>query len=150
MYKTLLVPLDGSGVAEAILPHVTELASRYEGEVVLLQVMELPHLAGMTSGAGFDALQQVSVEQVQAQVREAQVYLEQQVATLQAVGIRGRWLIEFGPVVAGIIRTAQTVNADLIAMASHGRGGQSDVYYGSVAAGVLQRIDRPLLIVRGQ
>jgi nucleotide-binding universal stress UspA family protein len=35
-------------------------------------------------------------------------------------------------------------------MASHGRGGMTDVFYGSVAAGILQRIDRPLLIVRAQ
>jgi nucleotide-binding universal stress UspA family protein len=46
------------------------------------------------------------------------------------------------------MRIARQEDASLIAMASHGRGGLSDVYYGSVAAGVLQRIDRPLLIVR--
>jgi nucleotide-binding universal stress UspA family protein len=58
--------------------------------------------------------------------------------------------VEIGPVVATIMRVAAEEAADLIAMASHGRGGPTDVYYGSVAAGILQRIDRPLLIVRGQ
>ena len=48
------------------------------------------------------------------------------------------------------MRAARQEQAGLIAMASHGRGGMADVYYGSVAAGVLQRIDRPLLIVRAQ
>ncbi len=50
--------------------------------------------------------------------------------------------------VAEIIRTANTENVDLIAMASHGRGGLSRVFYGSVVTGVLQRIDRPLLKIR--
>ena len=40
--------------------------------------------------------------------------------------------------------------ADLIAMASHGRTGMSQVFYGSVAAGVLHRVDRPLLLVRAR
>ena len=41
-------------------------------------------------------------------------------------------------------------NADLIAMASHGRTGLGRVFYGSVAAGVLHRADRPLLLIRAQ
>ena len=45
---------------------------------------------------------------------------------------------------------AQEHAVDLIAMASHGRGGLSRVFYGSVAAGILQRIDRPLLLIRAR
>jgi nucleotide-binding universal stress UspA family protein len=48
------------------------------------------------------------------------------------------------------MRVARQEEVDLIAMASHGRGGMTDVFYGSAAAGILQRIDRPLLIVRAQ
>ena len=47
-----------------------------------------------------------------------------------------------------IISVAQRENADLIAIASHGRSGMSRVFYGSVAAGILQKIDRPMLIIR--
>ena len=46
-----------------------------------------------------------------------------------------------------ITETAEREGADLIAMASHGRSGLSQVFYGSVAAGVLRRIDRPLLLI---
>jgi nucleotide-binding universal stress UspA family protein len=53
-------------------------------------------------------------------------------------------------VVEGIIAVAASEEVDLIAMASHGRGGLARVFYGSVAAGVLQRIDRPLLLIRSR
>jgi nucleotide-binding universal stress UspA family protein len=53
-----------------------------------------------------------------------------------------------GPIVRTIINIAQQEEADLIAMASHGRTGLSQVFYGSVAAGVLHAVDRPLLVVR--
>jgi nucleotide-binding universal stress UspA family protein len=94
MYNTILVPLDGSKRAEAILAHVEQLAHRFGASVVLLQVIE--------------------------------------------------------PVVNTIIEAAKSEEADLIALASHGRTGLSRVYYGSVAAGVLHRVDRPLLLVRSR
>jgi len=53
-----------------------------------------------------------------------------------------------GPVVEAIINAAQSEGADLIALASHGRSGLSWVFYGSVAAGVFHRINRPLLLIR--
>jgi len=49
-----------------------------------------------------------------------------------------------------IISVAQRENADLIAIASHGRSGLSRVFYGSVAAGIMQKIDRPILIIRAR
>ena len=54
------------------------------------------------------------------------------------------------PVVETIIEAATNEDADLIAMASHGRGGLSRIFYGSVAAGILNRVDRPLFIVRSR
>ena len=53
-----------------------------------------------------------------------------------------------GQVVPSIVDLAEREKVDLVAMASHGRSGLSRFYYGSVAAGVLHRIERPLLIVR--
>lgn len=150
MYKTILVPLDGSELAETILPHVEELARLFGSTVVLLQVMELPHLVGLPKGDVFDALPQLTPAEVNQQLNESRRYLDGQVAQLGAKGIHARALVEYGPVVVTIMRVARHEDAGLIAMASHGRGGLTDVYYGNVAAGVLQRIDRPLLIVRAQ
>jgi nucleotide-binding universal stress UspA family protein len=52
--------------------------------------------------------------------------------------------------VKAIIDAAERENAKLVAMASHGHGGFLRTFYGSVAAGVLQRIDRPLLLIRSR
>lgn len=54
----------------------------------------------------------------------------------------------YGPVVEEIAQSAEREEADLIAMASHGRTGLARVFYGSVAAGVLHRLDRPLFLIR--
>lgn len=150
MYKKILVPLDGSELAETILPNVEELARLFNSTVILLQVLELPHLVGLPKGDIYDALPQMTPAEVNQYLNETRSYLDGVVDTLQAKGMDARGLVEYGPVVVTIMRVARQEEVDLIAMASHGRGGLTDVYYGSVAAGVLQRIDRPLLIVRAQ
>lgn len=150
MYETILVPLDGSELAEAILPHVEKLATLFGSNVVFLQVFELPHLVAMPKGQEFDALPQLTGAEVNQQVLIARRYLDGVVERMSEQGVAASSRVEYGPIVATIMRTARQVGAGLIAMASHGRGGLADVYYGSVAAGILQRIDRPLLIVRAQ
>jgi len=59
-------------------------------------------------------------------------------------------LIGHGPVTKAIIDTAEKENVGLVAMASHGHGALLRAFYGGVAAGVLQRIDRPLLLIRSR
>lgn len=150
MYKTILVPLDGSELAEAILPHAEELARLFGSAVILIQVMELPHLVGLPKGEIYDSLPQMTPAEVNRHLVETRRYMQQVVERLEGKGITARSLVEYGPIVVTIMRVARQEAAELIAMASHGRGGLTDVYYGSVAAGILQRIDRPLLIVRAQ
>ncbi|MEZ4519091.1 MAG: universal stress protein [Chloroflexota bacterium] len=150
MYDTILVPLDGSDLAEAILPHVEQLASVYGSTVVLVSIIELLHMLNPRTEMAYDNLPTTSCQEMEDRAVEIQTYLNRQVEKLGEHGIRTRTRVEYGPVVATILHAAQHENAGLIAMASHGRGGLTDVYYGSVAAGILQRIDRPLLIVRAQ
>jgi len=150
MYKTILVPLDGSDVAEAILPHAEELARLCGAAVVFLNVIELPHIIPQDKGESYTGLPHVTAAEVEQQGQEARRYLDELTARETAKGLVTRGVVEHGPIVATILRLAAEESADLIAMASHGRGGLTDVYYGSVAAGILQRIDRPLLIVRGR
>lgn len=145
MYKTILVPLDGSVRAEAILPHVEDMALRYKARVVFLQVIEpTPPIA-----IGMD-MAYVSPEtyDLEKRTREAEAYLTSRQGEFRQKGIETRTTIAHGPVVETIINVAEYSHADLIAMASHGRTGLSRVFYGSVAAGVLHRIDRPLLLIR--
>lgn len=144
MYQTVLVPLDGSKRAEAILPHVEELARRYEARVVFLRVVELISDVPYIAGAPVDISQGTLVRWVE----ESETYLAGIQGQLRVKGIDTRIRVESGPIVETIINVAEREGADLIAMASHGRTGLSRVFYGSVAAGVLHRVDRPLLLIR--
>ncbi len=146
MYKTILVPLDGSNRAEAILPHVEELAQRYQALVVFVRVMEpMPYLIG-PEGMPV-VLPEAELEQCRKHVRD---YMDAIADDFRERGINATSQIRQGPVVKSIIEAAAEQKADLIAIASHGRSGLSQFFYGSVAAGVLQRVERPLLVVRSR
>ncbi|MCB0096071.1 MAG: universal stress protein [Caldilineaceae bacterium] len=146
MYKTILVPLDGSPRAEAILPHVEEMARLYKANVVLLCVVE--PVITMIEPYGMAPDYGANLAEMERRNEEARVYLEGKQGEFRDQGIQTKVYVENGPVVARILDIAQQESADLIAMASHGRSGISRVFYGSVAAGVLQQADRPLLLVR--
>lgn len=146
MYKRILAPLDGSKRAEAILPHVEQLAQRFEAEVIFLRVVEPPPLM-VTPGQPDMTLYQQEVEQ---RTEEAELYLKAIEGEFQQLGINARMELGQGPVVEAIITAAARHKVDLIALTSHGRSGLAQVFYGSVAAGVLHRVDRPLLLVRSQ
>ena len=144
MYDTILVPLDGSKRAEVILHHVEELAQRYDAKVIFLQVVEPPRFAIAPKGAHM-ALHQQEIEQ---RAKQAESYLAGLQGEFREKGIKARARVVHGPVVEAIINAAEREGADLIAIASHGRSGLSRVFYGSVAAGVLHCVDRPLLLIR--
>jgi len=93
---------------------------------------------------------EVNAEKCDHQRKETEVYLASLQEEFRAKGINVQTRIGHGLVVKAIIDAAERENADLVAMASHGRTGLSRTFYGSVAAGVLQRIDRSLLITRSR
>ncbi|MFC1813528.1 universal stress protein [Thermodesulfobacteriota bacterium] len=146
MYKTILVPLDGSSRAERILTHVEDMALHYDSTVVLLQVVS-PIIPVMDPD-GF--LLELGIDEIKARIKEAESYLGDMQNRLKKKKITARMTVDQGAVVEVIIHTARKEHIDLIAMASHGRGGLSRVFYGSVAAGVLQHVDRPLLLIRSR
>ncbi len=146
MYKKILVPLDGSGRAEAILPHVESLARTFESTVILLSVIE----PGPVMVEPHESQVQSYVADRERRIEEAKVYLASRSGELRGMGINAKVQMVEGAVVEGIIAVAASEEVDLIAMASHGRGGLARVFYGSVAAGVLQRVDRPLLLIRSR
>jgi nucleotide-binding universal stress UspA family protein len=152
MYQTILVPLDGSARAERILPHVENLAIHYKAKVIFIQVMEPLQIANPSlhvTSALTDTIKE-SLKDFNRRYEDINTYLSGRLGEFREKGIDVRKFVEQGPVVETVISVARRENADLIAMASHGRSGMSRVFYGSVAAGVLQQIDRPMLIVRSR
>lgn len=147
MYEIILVPLDGSKRAEAILPHVEELARRFGAKVIFLQIFEDAMVLGYDEVVDTAAYQKGRDQRR----KEAESYLAGLEGVFNEKKIRTQKIVSsYGSVAQSILDTAERESADLIAMASHGRGSLSRVFYGSVAAGVLHRIDRPLPIIRSR
>jgi len=146
MYKKIIVPLDGSKRAEAILPHVERLARCFEARVIFLSVIEPIRILAYEGGYIPDM---TTILHGQEEIKQkTERYLKGIKGEFREKGLSGKTVVVEGAVVNTIIDVAVRENADLIAMSSHGRTGLSHVFYGSVAAGVLHRIDRPLLLVR--
>jgi nucleotide-binding universal stress UspA family protein len=138
----LLVPLDGSAVAEAALVPARALATDLGSEVVLLRVAEPPAPLGAPdylAASGYDP---------SAELVAAEGYLNQVASDWRRDGLRPEigTAVGYPPTLIALI--AHQKGADLIVMASHGRGGVARVVLGSVAAGVLQRASVPVLLTR--
>jgi nucleotide-binding universal stress UspA family protein len=145
MYQKILVPLDGSKRAEMIRPHVRELASRFQATVILIMVVE--HI--YADGIGETYINR-SEDAFNAKMKDSELYLEGIASKFRDRGIACETLVAHGPVVEKIIEAANKEDADLIMMTSHGYGGLTRIFYGSVAAGILNRADRPLFVVRSR
>ncbi len=145
MFTKILVPLDGSKRAEGILSHVEDLVfGREKSQVLLLQVVEpVP-----TTIYATDPVLPLDPRLIERAIKDARAYLERIQARLRRKEIQAHVHVSIGPVVGTIVDFAAKEKADLIALASHGRSGLPAFFYGSVAAGVLHRTDRPLLIIR--
>ena len=145
MYEKILVPLDGSKRAEMVRPHVRELANRFQATVILIMVVEYSYADGI--GQTYVG---ISEKAFKAHLKDNELYLDGIASKFRDKGIACKTLVVLGPVVEKIIEAANTEDVDLIAMTSHGRGGLARIFYGSVAAGILNRVDRPLFIVRSR
>lgn len=144
MYTKILVPLDGSARAEKILAHVEQMAKSFGSRVILLQVVE--PIVTVSSADVFVP----PTDSFSAKLERAQDYLNDLREKLREKGIDAESRVVGSTIVDAICEAAELEKADLIAMASHGRTGAARVFYGSVAAGVLHRADRPLLIIRSR
>jgi nucleotide-binding universal stress UspA family protein len=131
--------------AEAILRHVEDLAVLYGAAVIFMCVVEpVPPIVGP------EGAYSLLPEDLERWTIQAESYLAALQEEFCGKGIEAQTRVVHGSVVEAITEIAGLEGADLIAMASHGRTGLSQVFYGSVAAGVLHRIDRPLLLIRAQ
>ncbi|MBI3943038.1 MAG: universal stress protein [Chloroflexi bacterium] len=142
MYKKIIVPLDGSSLAEAVLPHVEEIASHYDSEVILIRVV-LPLYRTYTR-----ELDMMSKDVMIAMHHQAVEYLKDKVDTLRAKGIKVCYKVLEGLIAESILDLVQTEKADLIAMSTHGLSGIRRWVYGSVADRVLQGAHCPVLLIR--
>ena len=150
MYDRMLVPLDGSEVAEAILPYATELARRCASHVTLIQVVESMAQAMATMAPAEpmmvspQAVENIT-EGLEGETDAAQAYLKQTAAKLSSAGLQVDWIVVSGSAGPEIARYAEEHTIEMIAMSSHGRGGLERAIFGSVADHVLRHATIPVL-----
>jgi len=142
MYKRALVPLDGSSVAEAIIPFILDIAGPLDMEVVLLRVVE--PIAPMV----IEGSRHVEMEDVETRRTDAEEYLAPIAVELRNKGVRVESRVRRGNSAEEIVAAARETGADLVAMSTHGRGGLGRLMFGSVAQAVLGHVEMPVLLMR--
>jgi len=149
MYQKILVPLDGSELAECVLPHVETVARGCSAvEIVLLRVCDAPSiLADYPEGKGKSWERHVERMTTNAE-QQCNIYLGDMEKQLRDQGFNVRIESRLGKPAEEIINYANESNVDLIIMASHGRSGVSRWAYGSVADKVLRSTCVPVLLVK--
>jgi nucleotide-binding universal stress UspA family protein len=144
--RRILVPLDGSEMAEQVLPPVAVVAQAVGAEVFLFRVA-LDQPARMIGTEWYF----LPVEGAFAEEeREAQAYLDHVAARFQEGGVQVSTATEVGPVAESIIGYAEASHVDLIAMCTHGRTGLARWAFGSVADRVLRAGGVPIFLVRAR
>jgi nucleotide-binding universal stress UspA family protein len=144
MYQRILVPLDGSTLSEAVLPHAEELARALDVEIVLLHVDVSP-------APTFDPHESPLApqpEEVKVTHADEKHYLKIMCSKLEGKGLRVTYLLRDGMVADTILETAEIEQADLIAMSTHGRTGILHLLLGSVAEQVVHRSKIPVMLIR--
>jgi nucleotide-binding universal stress UspA family protein len=138
---TILVPLDGSELSEAVLPVVARLAGPFDLTIELFTVVEpMPGYAAAEVPVA-------RVEEIDRVARdEAERYLSKVAAPLTARGLRVAWTVGRGHAVDAVLRHAQDAGVGLIAMSTHGRSGVGRLLLGSVAERVLRGAPVPVLL----
>ena len=166
MLQKILIPMDGSELAEAAIPYVKEISRRCQPlEVVLLQVVRLPQgrsasvykhqdsefpvlmpdSAADSEMARYPIYRDQEIESARAEVEAALIPVVQE---LRSDDISVRMAVAFGRPAQEIVAFAEREEIDLIAMSTHGRSGLSRWILGSVADKVLRGTHLPVLLVR--
>lgn len=139
MFKSILIPLDGSHLAEAALPVAASLTQKLNAPVTLLHVIEQ------------NAPEAVHNERHLTKPEEAEVYLQNLVKQSFPAGTNANWHVhssEVKDVPSSIVEHSGEFKPDLIIMSAHGRGGIRDLLFGRIALQVVGKDTTPLLLLQ--
>lgn len=135
-YDSILVPLDGSRLAEYVISHAESFAAAFGSEVTLLYVVET------------EARQSTGLTSAQKSAHaEIGKYLEGIASPLIKKGIKARWLVSYGDPAEEILRHIGGDRSSLVVMSTHGEGGRANGA-GSVAAAVVAKSKVPVTLLR--
>ena len=146
MYQHILVPLDGSEVAECVLPHLTVIGTGCDAKkITLVRVVEPLHLyGGVESGISPEERHRIDDEARKI----AGTYLEQVAERLKQNGLGVDYEVPYGKVIDVIAGFVKKNGVDLVILATHGKSGVSRMVWGSMADRILRSIHVPILMIR--
>jgi len=151
MYQKIVVPLDGSKTGEAALPYVEDMVSKLSPqvkvEITLLQVLSPVRLPA----AGGEAVPDIAYTEKQTEeTKKAAIdYLNKTGEALRSKGATVMAKVAIGDASEEIVKAAEEINANVIAMSTHGRSGLSRWAFGSVTDKVLRREGKiPIVMAR--
>jgi nucleotide-binding universal stress UspA family protein len=147
MYQKIMVPLDGSELAECVLPHVEALARGCQVKnVILVRVVE--SFCAPYSDEGY-ILSDEELTRINSETRTAaENYLDQLVSRIKYDEVNLQTEVILGEVVESLDEYVQKNGVDLIVIATHGRSGITRWVWGSVAERILRSSCVPVLMVR--
>lgn len=137
--EKILVPLDGSRLAECVLPHAVATARLFDAELILLRVLELRQGHSLVDG--------VACRLGRAEMRG---YLEETAAKLEALGVRVSTRLAEGRSAQEIVAVASQTECDLIVLSSHGRSGLAPFHLGSTVQKVIETAGTSVFVVRAR
>ncbi|MCX6004629.1 MAG: universal stress protein [Chloroflexi bacterium] len=145
MYKKILVPLDGSLLAECVIPHIKTIAKAANSRVELISVaepIEIPTRGKIALSD--DDLKQINTD---AQ-KDLHNYLTSIRNRLKRSGIEARSVVLTGNPAEILVDYVGSNDIDLIIMATHGRSGITKWFWGSIAEKVLRAVNVPVLLIK--
>jgi nucleotide-binding universal stress UspA family protein len=145
MYKKIAVPLDGSPVAECVVPHVEALAAARKSEVQLITIIEPVEIPTR----GKIALSEDDLKSMHKELeKDAAAYLDKIVQKLAREGIKANPVIMQGKPAESLIEYVHNNGIDLLVMATHGRSGLSKLFWGSIAEKVVRAVNVPVMLIK--
>ena len=153
MYTKIMVPLDGSELAECVLPHVeTFIAGCQVSTIVFVRVIEL----GQITFGGSYAATEADIMTIEANAKRieeerkssTEEYLKEVVSRFKQDGVKFQTEVIAGKVADTLVDYTEANNIDLILIATHGRSGVSRWVRGSIADRILRASRVPVLMVR--
>ncbi len=148
--RRILVPLDGSASHEPVLAPAARLAGSMGAELHLVVVVPTAHtLSGYTAAAGA-RMPMATRAILDLAEQDAESYIRSVRDRMGGEGLKAHWSVGRGEPLTVLIQTARACDADLVAMATHARGAMAGFWSGSLTPKLMQRLDRPMLLVRAE
>ncbi|MBN1855679.1 MAG: universal stress protein [Dehalococcoidia bacterium] len=144
MFKKILLCLDGSSLAEQMIPYATSIAQSYSSSLVLVQVVNVPSALAAASAQGAES---VVEDEMRRLAFTSQTYLDQLAERLREQGIATEAVTIQGSPGNTIVEYATANEIDLIAIATHGRKNIGRLVFGSVADHVIRHTCIPVITV---